>query len=254
MYCRGNTSFHTLKSPLQVWICCWKLMQNSNNNNCWSLGIYIRVYLCKCIWLTLYILLISSTEKLKKYVKRCNIHPGGIKVGLNIGLGTFAELQDLSVCCKDRQQSQGNHLDGLHLISTTCRGNKTKQPRHSAAHQRSHFRLEWKKKSQSKIDMWRERVMAAVFSPVCNQLCMRDSQILGVFIDLCTCSFTIDHILGPSYVWAWELAPVQMNTLFKQASFDDVICSLYINPCHSFILLKFIFFSRRKSGKKNSII
>lgn len=54
-------------------------------------------------------------------LRKLGIHPGGIKVSLYSRLGTFAKPQDLSAGCENRQQSQGNHLHGLHLTTTTCR-------------------------------------------------------------------------------------------------------------------------------------
>lgn len=65
--------------------------------------------------------------------KELRTHPGGIKVGLNSGFGAFAEPQNLSAGCQDRQQSQGNHLQGLHLQD--LQRTKERTLKRSALHQ-----------------------------------------------------------------------------------------------------------------------
>lgn len=43
------------------------------------------------------------------------IYPCGVKVRLNCRFGASAEFQNLSAGCENKQQSQGDHLHGLHL-------------------------------------------------------------------------------------------------------------------------------------------
>lgn len=43
-------------------------------------------------------------------------YPGSIKVLLDGRLGASSGLDDLSVGCQDGQQSEGKHLEGVHLF------------------------------------------------------------------------------------------------------------------------------------------
>lgn len=47
------------------------------------------------------------------------LYPGSIKVLLDSRLGASSGLDDLSVGCQDGQQSDGKHLEGVHLFLYT---------------------------------------------------------------------------------------------------------------------------------------
>ncbi len=47
-------------------------------------------------------------------------YPGSVEVLLNGGSWAPSWHDDLSVGRQNGQQSEGNHLDGVHLFSTTC--------------------------------------------------------------------------------------------------------------------------------------
>lgn len=48
-------------------------------------------------------------------VWKVDIHPGGIEILLNGGPRASARLDDLSLSCQDRQQSERNHLIDIHV-------------------------------------------------------------------------------------------------------------------------------------------
>lgn len=47
--------------------------------------------------------------------QRFHTHPGGVKVGLNVRFGTFAQLDQLSAGREDGQKGQRDHLGQLHF-------------------------------------------------------------------------------------------------------------------------------------------
>lgn len=49
-------------------------------------------------------------------MREVDIHPGGIELLLNGGPRASAGLDDLSIGCQDRQQSERNHLIGVHVL------------------------------------------------------------------------------------------------------------------------------------------
>ena len=89
----------------------------------------------------------------------------------------------------------------------------------------------WKSTTEAKNGRQKQKRQSHGCSPfTCMEsatTCVQAIGFWGTFIDWRTCDLIIDHIFRPLLCafmkdccdeWVWELAPVQMITLFKQAS------------------------------------
>ena len=76
-----------------------------------------------CPLVTIVDIVFNKNQSIRKanITEDLHIHPGGIEILLNSRLGASSRLEDLGLGCQNTQQIQKNHLDGLHLITRTCR-------------------------------------------------------------------------------------------------------------------------------------